>query len=145
LCHVLRARGEPRQSRSDAAAGRRIARRQNRAAHPPEPGAGGGPRGPVRRGAPDRQSGSPPRSGRSQHGLSEENTVAAQYVAATAKPAAVVGIVGRYFKPRTRIAEGPRRTMKITGRKNNTIGTVSLGGRAAAFFSASDIRMSRFS
>ena len=35
--------------------------------------------------------------------------------------------------------------MKITGRKNSTIGTVSLGGRAAAFFSASDMRMSRFS
>ena len=45
----------------------------------------------------------------------------------------------------TRIAAGPRMTMKSTGRKNRIIGTVSLGGSAAAFFSASDMRMSRFS
>ena len=36
-------------------------------------------------------------------------------------------------------------TMNSTGRKNRIIGTVSLGGSAAAFFSASDMRMSRFS
>jgi hypothetical protein len=35
--------------------------------------------------------------------------------------------------------------MKITGRKKSIIGTVSLGGSAAALFSASDMRMSRFS
>ena len=45
----------------------------------------------------------------------------------------------------TRIAAGPRMTMNSTGRKNRIIGTVSLGGSAAAFFSASDMRMSRFS
>ena len=41
----------------------------------------------------------------------------------------------------TLIAAGPRMTTKSTGRKNRIIGTVSLGGRAAAFFSASDIRV----
>lgn len=46
---------------------------------------------------------------------------------------------------RTRMAEGPRMTMKITGRKNMIIGTVSFGGRAAAFLSASCMRESRFS
>jgi len=40
---------------------------------------------------------------------------------------------------------GPRITTNSTGRKNRIIGTVSLGGRAAAFFSASFMRMSRFS
>ena len=46
---------------------------------------------------------------------------------------------------RTCSTAGPRMTMKSTGRKKTIIGTVSFGGRAAAFFSASDIRMSRFS
>ena len=50
-----------------------------------------------------------------------------------------------YWIAITRIAAGPRMTMNSTGRKNRIIGTVSLGGRAAAFFSASDMRMSRFS
>ena len=36
-------------------------------------------------------------------------------------------------------------TTNSTGRKNRIIGTVSFGGRPAAFFSASDMRMSRFS
>src|SRR5256885_8378373 len=45
----------------------------------------------------------------------------------------------------TRIAAGPRMTTNSTGRKNRIIGTVSFGGSAAAFFSASCIRMSRFS
>ena len=35
--------------------------------------------------------------------------------------------------------------MNRQGRKNRIIGTVSFGGNAAAFFSASFIRMSRFS
>ena len=35
--------------------------------------------------------------------------------------------------------------MNSTGRKNRIIGTVSFGGRPAAFFSASAMRMSRFS
>src|SRR5262249_61340490 len=43
------------------------------------------------------------------------------------------------------MAAGPRMTTNSTGRKNTIIGTVSLGGSAAAFFSASDMRMSRFS
>ena len=43
------------------------------------------------------------------------------------------------------MAAGPRITTNSTGRKNTIIGTVSLGGSAAAFFSASDMRMSRFS
>ncbi len=43
------------------------------------------------------------------------------------------------------IAAGPRMTTNSTGRKNRIIGTVSLGGSDAAFFSASDWRMSRFS
>src|SRR5262245_40077816 len=47
--------------------------------------------------------------------------------------------------PNTMIPAGPSSTMKITGRKNSTIGTVSLGGSAAARFSASDMRVSRFS
>ena len=45
----------------------------------------------------------------------------------------------------TLIAAGPRITTNSTGRKNRIIGTVSFGGSAAAFFSASDMRMSRFS
>ena len=45
----------------------------------------------------------------------------------------------------TRMAAGPRMTTNSTGRKNRIIGTVSFGGSAAAFFSASDMRMSRFS
>ena len=45
----------------------------------------------------------------------------------------------------TRIAAGPRMTMNNTGRKNTIIGTVSFGGNPPAFFSASDMRMSRFS
>jgi hypothetical protein len=40
---------------------------------------------------------------------------------------------------------GPRMTTNNTGRKNRIIGTVSFGGSAAAFFSASFMRMSRFS
>ncbi len=40
---------------------------------------------------------------------------------------------------------GPRITTNSTGRKNRIIGTVSFGGSAAAFFSASFMRMSRFS
>lgn len=43
------------------------------------------------------------------------------------------------------IAAGPRMTRKSTGKKKIIIGTVSFGGRAAAFFSASLMRMSRFS
>jgi Lrp/AsnC family transcriptional regulator len=45
----------------------------------------------------------------------------------------------------TLMAAGPRMTTNSTGRKNRIIGTVSFGGRPAAFFSASDMRMSRFS
>ena len=45
----------------------------------------------------------------------------------------------------TLMAAGPRITINKTGRKNRIIGTVSFGGRAAARFSASDMRMSRFS
>ena len=40
---------------------------------------------------------------------------------------------------------GPRITMNSTGRKNTIIGTVSWAGSWAAFFSAADIRISRFS
>jgi hypothetical protein len=43
------------------------------------------------------------------------------------------------------MAAGPRMTRNSTGKKNTIMGTVSFGGRAAAFFSASDMRMSRFS
>src|SRR4029078_6850583 len=50
-----------------------------------------------------------------------------------------------YFSAITLIAAGPRMTMNSTGRKNRIIGTVSFGGNPAAFFSASDMRMSRFS
>ena len=50
-----------------------------------------------------------------------------------------------YCSAITRIAAGPRITTNSTGRKNTIIGTVSFGGRPAAFFSASDMRMSRFS
>ena len=44
----------------------------------------------------------------------------------------------------TWIPAGPRMTTNKTGRKNKIIGTVSFGGNAAAFFSASDMRMSGF-
>jgi glycosyltransferase XagB len=50
-----------------------------------------------------------------------------------------------YFAPVTVIPAGPKMITKITGRKNKIIGTVSFGGRAAAFFSASAIRSFRFS
>ena len=40
---------------------------------------------------------------------------------------------------------GPRMTTNSTGRKKMIIGTVNFGGSAAAFFSASLIRISRFS
>ncbi len=40
---------------------------------------------------------------------------------------------------------GVMMTAKSTGRKNKIIGTVNLGGNAAAFFSASSIRLSRLS
>lgn len=43
------------------------------------------------------------------------------------------------------IAAGPRITINKTGKKNKIIGTVSLGGNEAAFASASDCRISRFS
>jgi hypothetical protein len=45
--------------------------------------------------------------------------------------------------PESRPDRGSRRNS--TGRKNRIIGTVSFGGKPAAFFSASDMRMSRFS
>ena len=76
---------------------------------------------------------------------------------ATASPARALAFGARggrrrasgEFKPQVnsqkRIAAGPRMTTKSTGRKNRIIGTVNLGGSAAAFFSASDWRMSRFS
>ena len=44
----------------------------------------------------------------------------------------------------TWIAAGVMITANSTGRKNMIIGTVSFGGKDAAFFSASDMRMSRF-
>ena len=50
-----------------------------------------------------------------------------------------------YFVPDTVIAAGPKITTKITGKKNRIIGTVSFGGKAAAFFSASAMRSLRFS
>jgi hypothetical protein len=40
---------------------------------------------------------------------------------------------------------GPRIIANSTGRKNRIIGTVSFGGRAAAFFSAAFMRISRLS
>jgi hypothetical protein len=45
----------------------------------------------------------------------------------------------------TWIAAGPMMTANSTGKKNTIIGTVSFGGNEAAFFSASDKRISRFS
>ncbi len=50
-----------------------------------------------------------------------------------------------YFVPVTVMPAGPKMITKITGKKNRIIGTVSFGGRAAAFFSASAIRSLRFS
>jgi len=52
---------------------------------------------------------------------------------------------GAYCIAATRMPVGPRITTNSTGRKNRIIGTVSFGGSAAAFFSASFMRMSRFS
>ena len=46
---------------------------------------------------------------------------------------------------KTWMIAGPRITTNSTGRKKTIIGTVSFGGRAAAFFSASAMRISRFS
>jgi O-antigen ligase len=45
--------------------------------------------------------------------------------------------------PNTWISDGASSTTKSTGRKNRIIGTVSFGGSAAAFFSASFMRTSR--
>jgi glycosyltransferase XagB len=50
-----------------------------------------------------------------------------------------------YFVPETVMPAGPKMTTKITGKKKRIIGTVSFGGKAAAFFSASAIRSLRFS
>lgn len=50
-----------------------------------------------------------------------------------------------YFKPIDTMMAGPKMITKITGRKNKIIGTVSLGGNAAARFSASAMRSLRFS
>ena len=50
-----------------------------------------------------------------------------------------------YLAPVTRMPAGPKIITKITGKKNKIIGTVSFGGRAAAFFSASAMRSLRFS
>ncbi len=50
-----------------------------------------------------------------------------------------------YFWPVTVMTDGPRMTMKMIGKKNKIIGTVNFGGSAAAFLSASAIRVSRFS
>ena len=50
-----------------------------------------------------------------------------------------------YFWPVATMIAGPKIITKITGRKNKIIGTVSFGGKAAAFFSASAIRSFRFS
>ena len=47
--------------------------------------------------------------------------------------------------PKICMNAGPRITANRTGRKKRIIGTVSFGGNAAAFFSASAMRMSRFS
>ena len=47
------------------------------------------------------------------------------------------------FQPNTWMTAGTRMTISSTGRKNRIIGTVSLGGSAAAFFSASFMRSSR--
>jgi hypothetical protein len=52
---------------------------------------------------------------------------------------------GAYCIDETLMKVGPRITTNNTGRKNRIIGTVSFGGSAAAFFSASVMRMSRFS
>lgn len=63
--------------------------------------------------------------------------------------AAPIGRGGRdarsHFQPKSWIIAGPMMTAKSTGRKKTIIGTVSLGGRAAAFFSASAMRASRLS
>ena len=58
---------------------------------------------------------------------------------------ASVAVCQRYWYLKTWIMAGPRMTTNSTGKKNIIIGTVSFGGSAAAFFSASDMRMSRFS
>ena len=42
-----------------------------------------------------------------------------------------------YHISETLMSVGPRMTTNSTGRKNSTIGTVSIGGSDAAFFSAS--------
>ena len=50
-----------------------------------------------------------------------------------------------YFNCIETIIAGPKMITKMTGRKNKIIGTVSFGGKAAAFFSASAMRSLRFS
>jgi glycosyltransferase XagB len=50
-----------------------------------------------------------------------------------------------HLVPVTVMPAGPRMITKITGRKKRIIGTVSFGGKAAAFFSASAMRSLRFS
>ena len=65
---------------------------------------------------------------KTRHGISSLTT--------TAKP---------YLAPVTVMPAGPKIITKMTGRKNKIIGTVSFGGKAAAFFSASAMRSLRFS
>jgi cellulose synthase/poly-beta-1,6-N-acetylglucosamine synthase-like glycosyltransferase len=65
---------------------------------------------------------------KTRHGISS--------LTSTAKP---------YLAPVTVMPAGPKIITKMTGKKNKIIGTVSFGGKAAAFFSASAMRSLRFS
>src|SRR4029077_17525755 len=66
-------------------------------------------------------------------------------VAITAVPRCRASPTGDHCIAAILMPVGPRMTTNSTGRKNTIIGTVSLGGSDAAFFSASFMRMSRFS
>ena len=78
------------------------------------------------------------------HRLKRDRAVCAS-VAACADPLALRIMRVSCTASETLMPVGPRMTTNSTGRKNRIIGTVSFGGSAAAFFSASFMRMSRFS
>ena len=144
---VLRADETPRRRGARAAAG--SGQSQGGRPRAAEPGARPWPPGQVsgRRSGP--QAGSLGRrddrhdSGSSRRRLRQRTPSCSSGKTSLPQP---IGRVERdYFRFITWMIAGVRMTTKSTGRKNRIIGTVSLGGSAAAFFSASFIRISRLS
>ena len=130
---------------------RAAAQRAGRPARAAKSCAGGRPARPLRRSRDHRAGRSAARRGRGQCRLSAQDA-GAQTTASRprrethgAQRRRIRSLIAAICSAITLIAAGPRMTTNSTGRKNTIIGTVSFGGRPAAFFSASDMRMSRFS